>query len=158
MEWSPYCSITERVNGMAHKEISAGGVVFRRQEGKLQIQLITDRYGKISFAKGKQEPGETVEETALREIWEETGVTGTIIQPIDIIAYTYQHSVHGEVDKEVHYYLVEGKEGDLKPQIEEIRGVDWYKPNDAWEKQKTSGYDNNDFILEKGLKMLGVQL
>lgn len=143
---------------MAYKEISAGGVVYRLDNGKLQIQLITDRYGKMSFAKGKQEQGETVEETALREIWEETGVTGAIVQPIDIIAYTYQHNVHGEVDKEVHYYLVESKEGDLKAQIEEIRGVDWYNPQEAWEKQRTAGYDNNDFILKKALELLGVQL
>ena len=143
---------------MAYKEISAGGVVFRRAEGQLQIQLITDRYGKMSFAKGKQEPGETVEETALREIWEETGVTGRIVQPIDIIAYTYEHVEHGQVDKEVHYYLVECKDGDLKAQIEEIRGVDWYEPLDALEKQRTLGYDNNDFILENALKLLGVEV
>ncbi|WP_138493278.1 NUDIX hydrolase [Paenibacillus pinistramenti] len=143
---------------MAYKEISAGGVVFRRDGGKLQIQLITDRYGKISFAKGKQEPGETVEETALREIWEETGIKGTIIQPIDIIAYKYEHAVHGEVDKEVHYYLVESDQAELKAQIEEIRGVAWYEPQEAWEKQRTSGYDNNDFILEKGLKLLGIEV
>ncbi|WP_223067150.1 NUDIX hydrolase [Paenibacillus caui] len=142
---------------MPYKEISAGGVVFRREDKQLQIQLITDRYGKISFAKGKQEQGETVEETALREIWEETGVKGSIVKPIDIIAYKYQHAEHGEVDKEVHYYLVESKEGDLKAQVEEIRGVAWYEPHEALEKQRTAGYDNNDFILEKALKMLGVE-
>ena len=53
---------------MQMKEISAGGVVFRRVDGALQIQLIQDRYGKISLPKGKMEPGETVEQTALREI------------------------------------------------------------------------------------------
>ncbi|AWB45418.1 NTP pyrophosphohydrolase [Paenibacillus sp. CAA11] len=143
---------------MAYKEISAGGVVYRREAGQLQVQLITDRYGKISFAKGKQEQGETIEQTALREIWEETGVKGVIKEPIDIIAYTYQHPEHGEVDKEVHYYLVECQDGELKPQIEEIRGVAWYEPKEAWEKQLHSGYDNNDFILEKGLKLLGFQL
>ena len=40
------------------KEISAGGVVYRRtEEGKLQIQLIQDRYGKVSLPKGKMEAG-----------------------------------------------------------------------------------------------------
>ena len=38
---------------MSHKEISAGGVVYRNVNDQIQIQLITDRYGKISFAKGK---------------------------------------------------------------------------------------------------------
>ncbi|MNJ53971.1 Diadenosine hexaphosphate hydrolase [compost metagenome] len=142
---------------MNYKEISAGGVVYRHQDDKLQIQLITDRYGKISFAKGKQEPGETIEETALREIVEETGVVGVITAPIDIIAYQYQHPTHGLVDKEVHYYLVESEGGELRPQIEEIRGVQWYEPLEAWEKQQTEGYDNNDFILEKALGLLGVK-
>ncbi|MBP1999153.1 8-oxo-dGTP pyrophosphatase MutT (NUDIX family) [Paenibacillus shirakamiensis] len=140
---------------MRMKEISAGGVVYRNTSQGIEVQLITDRYGKISFAKGKREAGETIEQTALREIVEETGVEGRIIQSIDIIAYTYQHSEHGEVDKEVHYYLVESKGGELRPQIEEIRGVAWYEPKEAWEKQQKSGYDNNDFILEKGLKLLG---
>ncbi|WP_433946080.1 NUDIX hydrolase [Paenibacillus sp. SN-8-1] len=143
---------------MSFKEISAGGIVYRRVQDQLQIQLITDRYGKISFAKGKREAGETIEQTALREIVEETGVTGRIVQPIDIIAYTYQHPQHGNVDKEVHYYLVECVSGDLRAQVEEIRGVAWYEPKDAWEKQQKSGYDNNDFILEKGLKLLGLDL
>lgn len=143
---------------MSFKEISAGGVVYRYEANQLQIQLITDRYGKISFAKGKMENGETIEETALREILEETGVVGVIDKPIDIIAYTYNHTVHGEVDKEVHYYLVESKGGELRPQIEEIRGVAWYEPKVAWEKQLKLGYDNNDFILEKALKLLGVEL
>ncbi|RCX22757.1 ADP-ribose pyrophosphatase YjhB (NUDIX family) [Fontibacillus phaseoli] len=143
---------------MPDKEISAGGVVYRNEGGQLQIQLITDRYGRLSFAKGKSEPGETVEETALREIREETGITGKIDALIDIIAYTYNHPVHGPVDKEVHYYLVESRGGQLRPQLEEIRGVAWYEPMDAWEKQLKSGYDNNDFILEKGLLMLGLEL
>src|SRR5690606_19580309 len=53
------------------KEISAGGVVYRRtKSGAIEVQLIQDRYGRTSLPKGKMEPGETVEETALREIVE----------------------------------------------------------------------------------------
>ncbi|MNI36211.1 Diadenosine hexaphosphate hydrolase [compost metagenome] len=144
---------------MAMKEISAGGIVYRREEqGRMQIQLITDRYGKISFAKGKREGTETIEQTALREILEETGIVGKADCLIDIIAYTYNHPEYGKVDKEVHYYLVESIGGCLHPQIEEIRSVAWYDPLDAWEKQQKFGYDNNDFILEKALIKLGFEL
>ncbi|MMZ59017.1 Diadenosine hexaphosphate hydrolase [compost metagenome] len=144
---------------MPMKEISAGGVVYRKEEnGRMQVQLITDRYGKISFAKGKREGSETIEQTALREIWEETGIIGKVDCLIDIIAYTYLHPERGKVEKEVHYYLVEGIDGSLRPQVEEIRGVAWYEPLDAWEKQQKSGYDNNDFILEKALIKLGYVL
>ncbi|SMF88592.1 ADP-ribose pyrophosphatase [Paenibacillus uliginis N3/975] len=143
---------------MNRKEISAGGVVYRLKDGALQIQLIQDRYGKTSLAKGKMEAGETIEETALREIWEETGITGKIISPVDIIAYKYNHPEYGIVDKEVHYYLVEAEEGTLKPQIEEINGVDWYEPQVAWNKQRQSGYGNNDVILRKALELLKISV
>nr|WP_249435587.1 NUDIX domain-containing protein [Paenibacillus sp. Marseille-Q4541] len=143
---------------MATKEISAGGVVYRNSGKDLEIQLIVDRYTKISLAKGKMEPGETIEETALREIQEETGLIGKIIEPVDVIKYTYEHAALGTVDKEVHYYLVEALGGDLQPQVEEIKGVAWYKPLDAWEKQKQNGYDNNDNILKQALQKLGIEV
>ena len=143
---------------MAAKEISAGGVVYRNSAEGLEIQLIVDRYAKISLAKGKMEPGETIEETALREIQEETGMIGKIIEPVDVIKYTYEHSSLGTVDKEVHYYLVEALSGDLQPQVEEIKGVAWYKPLEAWEKQKQNGYDNNDKILKQAPQKLGVEV
>ena len=53
---------------MTYTQISAGGVVYRHHEGALQIQLILDRYGKTSLPKGKMEAGETVEQTALRDL------------------------------------------------------------------------------------------
>ncbi|NIK77381.1 diadenosine hexaphosphate hydrolase (ATP-forming) [Paenibacillus castaneae] len=139
------------------KEISAGGVVYRRIEGELQIQLIQDRYGKVSLPKGKMENGETIEETALREIWEETGLEGKIISPIDQIKYQYEHDKLGKVDKEVHYYLVEAIGGSLQAQVEEIRGVDWFEPLEAWKLQKQSGYENNLRILAGALQQLNVQ-
>ncbi len=143
---------------MDMKEISAGGVVYRRtEEGKLQIQLIQDRYGKVSLPKGKMEPGETIEQTALREIVEETGLEGVIIAPIDQIKYRYEHDAFGTVDKEVHYYLVEAVGGSLQAQVEEIRGVDWFDPQEAWKRQRQSGYDNNHRIVAGAFHLLGLQ-
>lgn len=128
-------------------EISAGGVVYRRNEaGLLQIQLIQDRYGKVSLPKGKMEPGETVEQTALREIAEETGLIGAIIKPIDQIKYRYHDSNKGTVDKEVHYYLVEAVGGSPQAQVEEIRGVEWFDPLEAWRRQ-----NNPDMRIITGL-------
>lgn len=139
-------------------EYSAGGVVFRRTENGLQVQLIQDRYGKISLPKGKMEAGETIEETALREIVEETGIVGKIIKPIDQIKYQYHHEVKGKVNKEVHYYLVEAVGGTLQAQVEEIRGVDWFAPEEAWRRQRQSGYDNNDRIVAGALRLLGLKV
>ncbi|SFF00082.1 ADP-ribose pyrophosphatase YjhB, NUDIX family [Paenibacillus catalpae] len=139
-------------------EISAGGVVYRRNEaGVLQIQLIQDRYGKVSLPKGKMEPGETVEQTALREIAEETGMIGVIVKPIDQIKYQYYDANKGTVNKEVHYYLVEAVGGSLQAQVEEIRGVEWFDPLEAWRRQKQSGYENNNRIVAGALSLLGVK-
>ncbi|MNI16452.1 Diadenosine hexaphosphate hydrolase [compost metagenome] len=140
------------------KEISAGGVVYREQDNKLHIQLIQDRYGKLSLAKGKMEPGETVEQTALREILEETGITGMIEAPLEIIAYTYKKSNVGFVDKEVHYYLVKAIGGELHAQVDEIRGVEWLEPLEAWKQQQLAGYDNNNHVIRKALHKLGYEV
>lgn len=139
------------------KEISAGGVVYRVKDGDTEVQLIQDRYGKITLPKGKMEAGETVEQTALREIREETGIEGRIVEPLETVIYQYTHPEAGTVDKEVHYYLVEAIGGTLQAQVEEIRGVEWLKPQAAWRQQKQSGYGNNESVLRKALLRLGFE-
>lgn len=143
---------------MTYKQISAGGVVYRRGSTGLEIQLIVDRYGKVALPKGKMEQGETVEETALREIREETGTIGAITAPVDVIKYTYQHPVHGKVNKEVHYFLVESKGGITKAQTEEINAVEWHEPIAAWARGLGNSYTNNIHILRKALALLGVHI
>ncbi|MDF2927513.1 MAG: hydrolase [Paenibacillaceae bacterium] len=140
------------------KEISAGGVVYRMFEGYRQLLLIQDRYGKITLPKGKMERGETVSQTALREISEETGITGRIVKPLEVIKYQYQLPQMGLVHKEVHYFLVEAVGGRLQPQVEEVRGVEWLEATEAWHRQKKSGYANNESVMLKALKELGYQM
>jgi 8-oxo-dGTP pyrophosphatase MutT (NUDIX family) len=140
------------------KEISAGGVVYRRNGGRLQIQLIQDRFGKITLPKGKTEAGETLEQTALREIREETGIRGRIVEPLALIRYQFALPPNDIVDKEVHYYLVEAVGGELAAQEEEIRGVEWLEPAEAWRKQRELGYENNHDVLKKALDKLGVEV
>jgi diadenosine hexaphosphate hydrolase (ATP-forming) len=141
------------------REISAGGVVFWRigkmADEEVRVQMIHDRFGKVTLAKGKIEIGEQIEETALREIWEETGIHGKIVRPIQTVKYSYKHPERGPVDKEVHYFLVEAIGGDtLSAQVEEIDGVDWYSPQEALTLQHEQGYRNNDEVVEAGLQML----
>ncbi|WP_248926720.1 NUDIX hydrolase [Paenibacillus hamazuiensis] len=140
------------------KEVSAGGVVFRQQDGETYVQMIQDRYGKITLPKGKMESGESVEQTALREILEETGIEGRIVEPLETIRYQYTMIGVGLVDKEVHYFLVEATGGKLTAQVEEIRGVEWLLPKDAWYQQVHNGYGNNDSVVKKALIKLGYEV
>lgn len=139
--------------------ISAGGVVYREVDGLLQIQMIQDRYGKITLPKGKMEKGETVEQTALREIAEETGIQGEIRSKLETISYPITDPAsQGMMEKQVHYFLVEAVGGKLAPQVEEIRGVEWLQPLDAWRQQLASGYGNNHSVLRKALASLGIEV
>ncbi|WP_058301931.1 NUDIX hydrolase [Gorillibacterium timonense] len=134
--------------------ISAGGVVYRKGENGLEIQLIKDRFGKMTLAKGKLEAGETVEEAALREIAEETGTVGRIVDKL--VNISYEDKVHASM-KEVHYFLVEAIGGDDRVQVEEIDGLGWYKPEEAWKLQRSSGYGNNEEVLAKAFALLKLE-
>ena len=140
------------------KEISAGGIVYRRCGDAVEIQMIRDRFGKVAFPKGKMEPGETIEQTALREIREETGIVGAIRQPLETVRYRYVSSDAETVDKEVHYFLVEATGGSLKAQTEEISGVEWLDPKEVWRLQRADGYDNMDGVVRKALVLLGCEV
>lgn len=138
------------------KEISAGGVVFRREGTTIQILLIQDHYSCWTLPKGKREPGETDEETALREIKEETGVEGRIQSFLETVQYQYFHSTYGDIDKTVHYYLVEACSDQVTPQLSEIDQVKWFSPDQAWKKQNSQGYDNNRSVMQKAFRELEI--
>jgi 8-oxo-dGTP pyrophosphatase MutT (NUDIX family) len=57
----------------------ASAVPYRESGGQLEFCLITNRRGRWIFPKGFIDPGETVEQTALKEAWEEAGLQGSIV-------------------------------------------------------------------------------
>ena len=61
--------------------------------------MIEDRYHRVTIPKGKQEKGETLAETALREIEEETGIQGEIVKPLSTVHYTYTDPERGQLIK-----------------------------------------------------------
>ncbi|MCY7477222.1 NUDIX hydrolase [Paenibacillus larvae] len=140
------------------KEISAGGVVFTHTGDGLRIQMIQDRFGKMTLAKGKREAGETIRQTAVREIREETGIQVRLVEPLQVVTYEYILPSKITVNKEVHYFLAEAEKGILKAQIEEIGSVSWLTPQVAWSKQLEAGYDNNDAVMRLALNKLGIEV
>lgn len=138
------------------KEISAGGVVYRRVGDQIEILLIQDRFGHWTLPKGKQEAGETLEQTAVREVNEETQIEGKIEQPIAITTYEYQHPEKGQVQKEVHYYLMNAINDQVQPQLNEISQVAWFPAKEAIKQIKQYGYRNNDLIIRQAYTLLGI--
>ena len=132
------------------KEISAGGIVLRRSSGCNQVLLIKDRVGRYALPKGHIDPGETEEEAALREVWEETGIRCEIIRKIGSVKYTYQNKYGDIVEKEVFYYLMKSVSGEIKPQDGETLDCFWVA---AGEYDRLPRYSNNDKIINLALNL-----
>jgi 8-oxo-dGTP pyrophosphatase MutT (NUDIX family) len=115
-----------KTNGMGAR-LAAGGVVLRRvQAGSTEVLVVhRPRYDDWSLPKGKVDSGESLEQAALREVEEETGLKCRIIRKLAVARYIY-HTAKGERPKAVHYYLMSPVGGDLRVhQDEEIDSVEW---------------------------------
>jgi len=128
------------------EERAAGGVVFRRRTDRAEIVLIKDRYGKWTLPKGKLEPGEDSVTAALREIAEETGVRGEIVETLLSVNYQYQDDKRGTIDKSVDYFLVRALNDQIIPQPGEVLDIRWVGLLEA---DQLCEYANNLSALEK---------
>ena len=93
--------------------MAAGGVVIEIDGAGTNRVLLVHRpaYDDWSFPKGKAEPGETIEETAVREVREETGLNCRIIRVLPSTRYEYLTHAGKLRPKVVHYFLMEHVDG-----------------------------------------------
>lgn len=139
------------------KEYSAGGVVYRKTGPQTEVLMIHDRFGRTTLPKGHVEEGETIKETAMREVQEETGIKAKIVgDPLGIIKYQFDIPGKGTVTKEVTYYLMEAVGGDTRAQLEEIKEAFWYPLDNVIKIHSEKGYDNNDIIVQRAVSRLGL--
>ena len=107
---------------------SAGGVVVRAIDGVPHLvagRRRRDREGATwTLPKGTPDPGESLEETAVREVAEETGLLARIVSPLDHIEYSFVRA-GTRIDKTVHYWLMEPTGGDLASHDHEFEEVRW---------------------------------
>ena len=111
---------------MSRTDVSAGGVVFRRAEEGIEIVLVGRTSERLwALPKGRPDAGETLEETALREVREETGLEVRIVDTVGQVEYWYTAPDGERVDKTVHYYLMEPIGGNTANHDHEFDRVEW---------------------------------
>ena len=132
------------------RDVSAGGAVVRCTPDGLLHVVVCHRAetGLWALPKGTPEPGETREETARREVQEETGLHVTIIGNLGSVRYTFEREgiLH---DKEVYHYVMEPIGGSLDDHDSEFDHVEWMPLDDTTFDRMT--YDTDVEILKRAL-------
>ncbi len=125
-------------------EKSCGALVFRKFHGNVELLLIRHLNGGYwSFPKGHVEKGETEEETAIREVKEETSIDIMIDTSFrELVTY----SPKKDTMKDVVYFLARAKNSDPIPQQGEISEVKWVEITLA---QSILTYDNDKQLANK---------
>jgi 8-oxo-dGTP pyrophosphatase MutT (NUDIX family) len=114
------------------REFSAGGLVVRRMRGRDYIAAVRVKDGSLlALPKGHIEPGESGAEAAVREVREETGVEGTLVEKLDDIRYWYSRD-GARVLKVVSFFLLSYRSGSVRDyQRAEVDGAEWLPLDEA---------------------------
>lgn len=107
-------------------ETSAGGLVVERETMRAVIIGRRSNRGRLlwSLPKGHVEDGETPAEAALREVLEETGLSGEIAGELGVIDFWFQQD-RVSIHKTVHHFLMFATDGTLTPQVGEVDEIAW---------------------------------
>lgn len=135
-------------------QISSGGVAFRRRDGRVDVALIRTHQDRWQLPKGLIDPGEKPEETALREVGEEAGLTTRLVAPLDVIEYWYFGHRRGErvrFHKQVHFFLLEYIEGRVEDHDYEVAEARWVQIEEA---PALLAFDNEREVVEKAQTLI----
>ena len=144
------------------REFSAGALVLRHMEHRWWVAVIEpgrdgepdDRKNTIALPKGNIDPGEQPQETAIREVLEETGLNVEPMTKLADIKYVYSRkwSDNAKIFKIVSFFLMKyqsGRIGDIKPNMQhEVRRA-WWMPLE--EAAASLSYSGEKQVAQKAL-------
>jgi len=136
------------------REVSAGGVVYRREGEDIEIVLASrrTRRGDLAWglAKGGIEPGESREDAAVREVREETGLDATIEADLGDTKYIYVWE-DVRIRKRVHFFLMRHVGGDVDDRDDEMEEIRWFPLERAL---KRAAYRGEREVLARAAELL----
>lgn len=136
--------------------VSAGGVVWRRGEsGDVEVVLCHREEGPIwCLPKGTPEHGESMKETALREVAEETGLHVEPGDPLPTIEYWFTRD-GVRFHKHVHFWLMHPVGGDIADHDHEFDRVEWVRLPEALTRLT---YDDERAVVRAGAEHVGAKV
>jgi 8-oxo-dGTP diphosphatase len=141
------------------RELSAGGVLVRRIRGRPHLAAIRPQgkpAGLWALPKGNLDPGEGPAETAVREVWEETGVRGRLVEKLGDVKYTYTRREGARVFKIVIFYLLiagRGRIGAIEERMRvEVAEARWLPLDEA---PRLLAYGGERQMAKEALARLG---
>jgi 8-oxo-dGTP pyrophosphatase MutT (NUDIX family) len=136
-------------------QVSAGGVAFRQEGGRVEVVLISvgeDR--RWQLPKGLVNRGETPEQAALREVREEAGIETELVDFLDKIEYWYFAKRGGSrvrFHKFVHFFLLRYLSGDVNDHDQEVNEARWLEIDQAIE---TLTFEDEQELVRKARETL----
>jgi 8-oxo-dGTP pyrophosphatase MutT (NUDIX family) len=136
------------------REISAGGVVYRRDGDQVEIVLASrrTRRGELAWglAKGGIEDAESAEDAAVREVREETGLLAEIEASLGETRYFYVWE-DVRIRKTVHFFLMRHTGGDVDDRDDEMEEIRWFPLERAL---KRAAYRGERDVLGRAAELL----
>jgi len=149
-----YKEIAKSEAAGAPEEILSSGIVYRKKDGDFQIALLYDIFGYWTLPKGHVEAGESLKETALREVKEEIGLRELkIIKKLGEREYIAKEPEKGLVKRKVTDFLMENT-GGTELIIEESEGIKDAKWFDLDEVLRLRQYKEVKEVIQKAINYL----
>lgn len=115
--------------------VSSGGVLFRMNGDRAEVVLIETRANRWQIPKGGIEEGESREQAARREVREETGIDGEILEHLETIEYWFTAGTRRQKrHKSVHLFLLRFVSGDTSEHDDESLDARWFPIDEAFSK------------------------
>lgn len=143
--------MTPRDDLRVEKAVSAGGVIFRTGDHGVEVILCGRSAERLwGLPKGTPEPGESLRETALREVREESGLGVDIIAELGVIEYEFARPAKGvRFEKTVHHYLMQPNgDGSTAVHDHEYDRVEWFPAEEAL---RIMTYRNEATVVRRAL-------